>query len=777
MQAGFLAIGRVLRGLIVVLVGAALASAAGAGTKPTIELREARFQRTDLAEPSGWTTVALPDTWAARGLPLEGSGRYRVQFDVDGVPDGQWALRIDRLSTDHTVRLNDRLLHSRDPGAGRPRPAPALIEFPAHLLREGRNDLEIELHLGLRAGLSDLRIGPSELLRADYERDRLLDQTAPRLLNIAAAALALFMLLIWWRRRQEQAIGLFGGLWLLTSLRNYTYFAEGTPAVPGVVSDWLYYVAQAGSVIALGAFAIAMARRPWPRFARLLWVCGIGLPLLGLVAGLFDAIDTLRRFSYPLLVPVAIGALFVLAHEVKQLRVRALTALVLALIAVVVAGVHDYFFLHGITPITDFFWLPYVMPFAMASFALALVNRLVLAMSAREELALRLELRVAERTRDLEAANQAKARFLASASHDLRQPVVAIGLLIGLARERVAAPDVRSMLERADEAVRALEDLLRGLLDLARFDAGTVAPRPQAVSLQALFDSIELHERSAAEAKGLRLRFRPTALAVRSDPLLLEQVLRNLVSNAIRYTDRGGVLVAARRRGDARAWLQVWDSGRGIAPEHQAQVFEEFVQLENPERDRRKGVGLGLAIVRRSLARLGHRLALRSQPGRGSCFTVEMPLERRAVGTRDRQAELETPLAGRRIWLLDDDLAVREALTERLAAWGAQVRAHARLAELERTLAVGLAAPDWLLTDHRLPDGNGSDAIRRMREHHAGTRILVITGDSAPEQLAGLEALGVPVLHKPFRPDALLQRLLRAPMPAAVLRESPDAAL
>jgi len=769
MQAGLLAIGRVARTLVAVMAGAWLAGSAWAAAQ-AIDLREARFQRTDLAEPGGWETVALPDTWAARGLPLEGSGRYRMQFDVDGVPEGQWALRVDRLGTDHTIRLNDRLLHTRGshgPDAGRPRPAPALIEFPAHLLREGRNDLEVEWHLGLRAGLSDLRIGPAELLRADYERARVLDQIAPRLLNIAAAALALFMLLIWWRRRQERAIGLFGGLWLLTSLRNFTYFYDAYPRLPGIVSDWLYYVAQAGSVILLGAFAISMASRPWPRFARLLWACGIGMPLLALVAGMFDAIDTLRRFSYPLLVPIAIGALLVLAYEVKRLRVAALTALVLTLAVVVVAGVHDYFFLHGITPITDVFWLPYVTPFAMASFALALVNRLVLAMSAREELAVRLESRVAERTRDLEAANQAKARFLASASHDLRQPVVAIGLLIGMARERVAAPDVRSMLERADEAVRALEDLLRGLLDLARFDAGTVAPRPQAVSLQALFDSIELHERPAAEAKGLRLRFRATSLAVRSDPLLLEQVLRNLVSNAIRYTDRGGVLIAARQRGAARAWLQVWDSGRGIAPQHQAQVFEEFVQLENPERDRRKGVGLGLAIVRRALARLGHRLSLRSQPGRGSCFTIELPLERRAAGARDEQAALEAPLAGRRIWLVDDDLAVREALTERLVAWGAQVRAHARLVELERTIAVGLAPPDWLLTDHRLPDGSGSDAIRRMREHHAGTRILVITGDSAPELLADLEALGVPLLHKPFRPDALLQRLLRTPPAAA----------
>jgi CheY-like chemotaxis protein/anti-sigma regulatory factor (Ser/Thr protein kinase) len=345
----------------------------------------------------------------------------------------------------------------------------------------------------------------------------------------------------------------------------------------------------------------------------------------------------------------------------------------------------------------------------------------------------------------------------------LRQPVVAIGLLLGLARERVPAPDVRRLLDRAQDAARALEDLLRGLLDLSRLDTDAAAPQLQPVSLQAVFDAIAAHERPTAQAKGLRLRFVPTRLSVLSDPLLLEQVLRNLVGNALRYTDRGGVLVAARP-GALGVRLQVWDTGRGIAPADQQRVFETFVQLDNPGRDRSQGQGLGLAIVRRGVDLLGHPLVLRSVQGRGSCFTITLPTAPNEAGPAEAAAAPAMPLAGRHIWLLDDDPAVREALAERLEAWGASVRRHARLADLDRSLAESLAealpAPDWLLTDHRLPDGDGLQAIARLRAGLGPVPVLLITGDTAPELVARFAQQGLVVLHKPFRAEALLQRLL-----------------
>ncbi len=204
----------------------------------------------------------------------------------------------------------------------------------------------------------------------------------------------------------------------------------------------------------------------------------------------------------------------------------------------------------------------------------------------------------------------------------------------------------------------------------------------------------------------------------------------------------------------------MWDTGRGIAAADQQRVFEPFVQLHNPERDRSKGQGLGLAIVRRTVDLLGHSLALRSEPGRGSSFTITMPAAPGTAPERDAPALQAKPLAGQRIWLLDDDPAVRHALAERLAAWGARVRPHASLADLAQTLARHQPAPDWLLTDHRLPDGNGLQAIALLRAQLGAVPALLVTGDTAPALVAQFAQQGLAVLHKPFRAEALLQRLL-----------------
>jgi len=373
-----------------------------------------------------------------------------------------------------------------------------------------------------------------------------------------------------------------------------------------------------------------------------------------------------------------------------------------------------------------------------------------------------------------QAALAAKTHFLASASHDLRQPVTTIGLLIGLVAEEVKEERLTAMLARVTESVGALESLLRGLLDLSRLDSGTVTPAIQAVTLGGLYAAVGLHARPVADARGLRLRFRGAALGVRSDPVLLQQMLLNLVDNALRYTDRGGVLVSARQRRDGRVLLQVWDTGCGIAPQDQPRVFEEFVQLANSERDRRKGLGLGLAIVKRSAALLEHRLQLHSRPGRGSCFSIELPFEATNASAAVTLVSPPEPrsLGGTVLWLLEDEPSVRDALSARLTAWGAHVETFGRLAELEAGIARGLAAPHALLTDHRLPDGNGLQAIDSVRARHGPIPALVLTGDTGPHELAQFRARGVPVLHKPFHHSDLRAlvaawALIPAPSPHA----------
>jgi signal transduction histidine kinase len=385
----------------------------------------------------------------------------------------------------------------------------------------------------------------------------------------------------------------------------------------------LFFSAQVLSVVLLGLFVLALTGVQRPRLQRGLLGLGLALPLAGAAFALDGQLALLRRLAYPLLGLVSLLALGLLARHLGRAPRLGLVALVAGLAAAVAAGVHDYLFLHGQVPITHSYWLPLVVPLGCVSFALVLVQRLVRAQAVSEELTHRLEARVAERTLALQAADAAKTRFLAAASHDLRQPVAAIGLLLGLARDQVTDSRQGALLDRVQQAVLGLENLLRGLLDLSRLDAQAPPPPRQAVALQPLFDALALHHQADAQARGLVLRMRPTPLCVRSDPALLDQVLRNLVGNALRHTRRGGVLVAARRTAAGGVRLQVWDTGVGIAADQQQRVFEPFVQLHDGGHG--GGQGLGLPIVRRAVDLLGHRLTLRSVPGRGSRFSLDLP--------------------------------------------------------------------------------------------------------------------------------------------------------
>jgi signal transduction histidine kinase len=223
-----------------------------------------------------------------------------------------------------------------------------------------------------------------------------------------------------------------------------------------------------------------------------------------------------------------------------------------------------------------------------------------------------------------EEANVAKSRFLASASHDLRQPVHALSVFVGALRAHDMDTEARGLLDHIDGSVRALSGLFGGLLDISRLDAGVVAAHRTAFAIEPVIERVCRDYSSQAKAKGVDLRGRATRAVIQSDPMLFERILRNIVSNAVTYTDHGKVLVACRRHG-AGVRVQVWDTGRGIAESEQQRVFQEFYQIGNSERDRTRGVGLGLAIVKRLTTLLGHPLTLQSRPGRGTCFTIEVP--------------------------------------------------------------------------------------------------------------------------------------------------------
>ena len=243
-----------------------------------------------------------------------------------------------------------------------------------------------------------------------------------------------------------------------------------------------------------------------------------------------------------------------------------------------------------------------------------------------------LEQQVRERTAELQAAktaaeqaHRAKSRFLAHASHDLQQPLQAIGMFTGMLERQPQSGKAVVLLSDLKAAQRSMRDLLNAILDISKLESGVVTPKPTDLPLSPLLDQLEAEFAGLAEAKGLRLRAVPTGAVVRSDPALLERIVRNLIANAIRYTETGGVLVGCRTRGET-LWIEVYDTGRGIAAPDRARIFEEFVQLDRPDRDRSEGIGLGLAIVERLARLLGHPVTVRSIEGRGTVFAVGVPL-------------------------------------------------------------------------------------------------------------------------------------------------------
>jgi signal transduction histidine kinase/CheY-like chemotaxis protein len=349
-----------------------------------------------------------------------------------------------------------------------------------------------------------------------------------------------------------------------------------------------------------------------------------------------------------------------------------------------------------------------------------------------------------------EQANVAKSRFLAAASHDLRQPVHALGLFLGALRRRSMDDEARRMVEHLDGSVEALDGLFAALLDISRLDAGIVQSHRQAFAIQPMLDRVCEDHAAEAQAKGLRLLQHRSAAVVHSDPVLVERIVRNIVSNAVRYTDQGGVLVGCRR--GARLSIEVWDTGRGISPEQQLRVFEEFYQVGNPERDRAKGLGLGLAIVKRLSALLDCPLTLASEPGRGSVFKLSVPLYD-GSGVEEGTSSDAAPLAPSPglILVIDDELAIQDAMRSLLTDWGHEVITAGSCEEMLARVADRQTRPDLIICDYRLRGAeNGIEVIERLQsEYNHDIPAMLVTGDTGPERLHEAQRSGYLLLHKP----------------------------
>lgn len=371
---------------------------------------------------------------------------------------------------------------------------------------------------------------------------------------------------------------------------------------------------------------------------------------------------------------------------------------------------------------------------------------------------------------EAEKASEAKTRFLASASHDLRQPLQSLTLLIAVLADRTKDPESLDLVRMIDGAVTGVNDLLSGMLDISKLDAGLVKASCEIFDLGELIGRIRADFVVEAQVKGVPVLTRRRPMMVNSDPALVGRILRNLVANAVRYTEEGpGILIAMRKRGQ-NARVEVWDSGPGIPEDRYEEIFEEFRQLGNPQRDRSRGIGLGLAIVRRLARLLDIPVEVKSRPGHGTRFAIEIPLVDKPL----RQQHLPPPppvadLKNRLIFLVDDDGEVLTALNLLMQSWGCRTVTAQSADEALANLQDLPDLPDLFMIDYRLPDGwtgvlllQDIRAIIEAKSRGAIIPAIILTGDTAPEQLKDVRNSGASLLHKPVSPDLLRQILSAA---------------
>ncbi|NOT71465.1 MAG: hybrid sensor histidine kinase/response regulator [Hyphomicrobium sp.] len=382
----------------------------------------------------------------------------------------------------------------------------------------------------------------------------------------------------------------------------------------------------------------------------------------------------------------------------------------------------------------------------------------------------RLELANADLSRardESERANRVKTRFFTAVGHDLLQPLHAARLTLSELADVQETPDAARLTGNIATALTTIEDLLTSILDLSKLEAGAFVPKLQPVGLGEVFEQLAVSSEPIARKKGLELRWKPTSLAIQSDPLMLRRMLQNLLANATRYTEQGGVLLAARRRG-SNVSIEVWDTGPGIAATERERIFEEFQRGAAYERAGATGFGLGLSIVKRMSNALDHPLRLRSRIGRGSCFSIIAPGAEPppAVAAKRIQTAASADLAGLPLIVIDNDLVVLEAMQTLLGRWGADVRLARDLDDISEVLADSTFKPSLILADYQLDHNvTGLEAVARIRQTvGADIPAVIITADRRESTATGAMRAGCELLYKPMRPAelrALMQHLLK----------------
>jgi signal transduction histidine kinase/CheY-like chemotaxis protein len=764
-----LLVGRTWLALAVLALGGC-SLAPGPDIQRLTEGRAADGERVEL--PRSWTRESF-DPGARIDVPFVLSGTPRTMGIYLGATTVAFRASVNGA---FVFESNDALSPSINYGSYRAAP---FFRIPADLLRTGENVLTFEVSAPADTyplELGTVYVGGSAAAERAYFRRWLAFHVGPMAISVVLLAVGLVSLGLWRGRRDSELFLLLAIGSLLWALQ-IVMIQSPTRWFPR--PHWSVFVTAiyAWFPALIGVFFVRFAYRrskPIEAGAVALAVCAAPLLYAGFHFGVPDLASIVLRFGVLVFIAIALVALLRYALELRTWTGYTLFAM--GSICVVVA-VRD--FILSVLPDSDETLVlnPY-SGVALVLFAgwmlleryhkayadFEMLNRDLEQRvdAANIELHRRLELVEAARA-TAEQANVAKSRFFAAASHDLRQPLHSLGLFATALRDVADPAEGRALVRRIGESIGALNRLFDELLDISRLEAGTVEVRRRDLALQPLFDRLNDEFHAEAASKGLRLRFHPTALAVNADPTLLERILANLVSNAIRYTPEGGVLIGARRRlGQVR--LQVWDTGVGIAPEQRSMIFEEFYQIENTARDPRKGLGLGLSIVRRLSMLLGIPLDFTSVPGRGTCFVLTLPA---AAGPAqppviDEVDELERRFEGSRALIIDDDPAICEATEQLLQRWGFEARAVGGVAAACDMVGAGFV-PDVIVADLRLAgDADGMRAVELLRER-AGRPLpaLLVSGDTGARELARVKQSGLMLLTKPVAP-ARLRSVLHA---------------
>jgi len=473
--------------------------------------------------------------------------------------------------------------------------------------------------------------------------------------------------------------------------------------------------------------------------------------LYGLVAVLFFTPDlsiVLQLFILMFIMYITFGALTVTSHWLPSFYALMFPALGMTSVHLFLQTDTEYKLLALIPAVTI------LISYAVARLAQRSILSSIQLRFENNELVEKLKMS----NRDAEEANKRKTRFLASASHDLRQPVHALELFSEALNAEKLSPRGKDTLAYLKESISSLNGLLTSLLDISRLDAGIIKPNFEALDASVLVKRLAQNFDDIAKDKGLDLRIRCQQSWVYSDRALLENTLRNLLSNAIKYTNKGGVLLNCRcRKEDNEIWIEIWDTGIGVAESEMNFIFDEFYQINNIERDRQQGLGLGLAIVCRETKILGHSFSMHSQEGRGTLVRVKV---RRVDPTLISPQKIETAkktdrLSGSKIIVIDDDKSILVATRLVLEQWGCDIETASNLDEAENICKSFV--PDVIISDFRLRENvTGIDVIEQLRlQLNHSVPAILITGDTAPDRLQQAKDSGLILLHKPLKPAKL----------------------